>query len=142
MVITDINVHIPFYTGNPIFSEPRIVEGPQTTFVRLYQPASFTCAVSGNPQPGIMWYKDGSELVGERLPQLLIPEVHLVDRGAYHCIVFGREGNITSNVAFLNIRGGSVLPGTLHQRTGTMYCNIFACRYHAVHRQPHPPCSY
>lgn len=112
MVTTDINIHIPFYTGNPIFSEPRIVEGPQTTFVRLYQPASFTCAVSGNPQPGIMWYKDGSELVGERLPQLLIPEVHLVDRGAYHCIVFGREGNITSNVAFLNIRGGSI--STLH----------------------------
>jgi len=61
------------------------------TSLRLYQPASFTCAVSGNPQPSIMWYKDGSELVGESLPQLLIPEVHcLVDRGAYHCILFGR----------------------------------------------------
>ena len=109
MTTTDISVRISLCTGNPIFSEPSIVEGPQTTFVRLYQPASFTCTVSGNPQPTIMWYKDGSELVGERLPQLLIAEVHLADRGAYHCVVFGQEGNITSNVAFLNVEGGSII---------------------------------
>ena len=77
-----------------------------------------------------MWYKDGSELVGERLPQLLIPEVHLVDRGAYHCIVFGREGNITSNVAFLNIRGGSVFTWHITPEDGNyvaIFCMQVSC---------------
>lgn len=81
------------------------MEAPQTTFVRLYQSASFTCTVSGNPQPNITWYKDGRELLGEKLPQLRITEVDLGDRGAYHCTVSARESSVTSDPAFLNIMG-------------------------------------
>ena len=95
------------YTGNPVFSEPSIVEAPQTTFVGLHQSASFTCTVSGNPQPNITWYKDGREIPGQRLPRLRIAEVDLGDRGAYHCTATAREGSVTSDPAFLNIMGGS-----------------------------------
>ena len=84
-----------------------MMEAPQTTFVGLYQSASFTCTVSGNPQPNITWYKDGREILGQRLPRLRIAEVDLADRGAYHCTASAREGSVTSDPAFLNIMGGS-----------------------------------
>lgn len=84
-----------------------MMEAPQTTFVGLYQSASFTCTVSGNPQPNITWYKDGREILGQRLPRLRIAEVDLADRGAYHCTASAREGSVTSDSAFLNIMGGS-----------------------------------
>lgn len=93
------------YVGNPVFSEPSIVEAPRTTFVRLHQSASFTCTVSGNPQPNITWYKDGREILWEKLPQLRITEVDLGDRGAYHCTASSRESSVTSDPAFLNIMG-------------------------------------
>ena len=75
----------------------------------LFASVNLTCQVSGVPQPTIQWYKDGSVMERQRLPRLEIKEVHLSDRGRYHCetsnTISGSEMIDTSENVVLNIKG-------------------------------------
>ena len=79
--------------------------GPQSTFTNLYQDIILRCAVSGNPQPTIAWYKDGRRIAGEGSPLLVIQEMELSDRGVYHCTATNTLGTVVSAPAVVNING-------------------------------------
>ena len=79
--------------------------GPQSTFTNLYQDIILRCAVSGNPQPAIAWYKDGRRIAGEGSPLLVIQEMELSDRGVYHCTAMNTLGTVDSAPTVVNING-------------------------------------
>ena len=107
-----------FHTGALVLSPPVITgAGPQNTFRNLYQDIVLRCAVNGNPQPTIAWYKDGRRISGEGSPLLVIEEVELSDRGVYYCNAANMLGTSSSDPAIININGmSSIAP---HQ-----YCII------------------
>lgn len=81
--------------------------GPQNTFRNLYQDIVLRCAVNGNPQPTIAWYKDGRRISREGSPLLVIEEVELSDRGVYYCTAMNMLGTSSSDPAIININGTS-----------------------------------
>ena len=96
---------IIFPTGETILSPPVVLKSPQTIFAQRLMEVVFECDVSGNPEPFITWYKDGLEIIGATQRTLIIAEVALLDRAAYSCTASNDLGNVTSNPAYLNIRG-------------------------------------
>ena len=91
-----------------MISPPVIIGArPQNTFRNLYQDIVLRCAVSGNPQPTIDWYKDGRRIAGEGSPLLVIEEVELSDRGVYYCTATNMLGTNSSDPAIVNINGMS-----------------------------------
>ena len=99
-------------TGNPLLSPPVLLKVPQTTFTEYLSEVAFECDVVGNPEPLVTWYKDGIEIEGETSKTLAIAEVDLPDRAAYHCMALNSQGNVTSDEAYLNIRGEMYLLAT------------------------------
>lgn len=67
--------------------------------------AVFECDVIGSPEPLITWYKDRLEIIGAAQRTLVIAEVDLLARAAYHCTALNSQGGVTSEEAYLNIRG-------------------------------------
>ena len=51
------------------------------------------------------WYKDGTLLPYERTSDIDIRRAQQKDRGYYHCIAVTTENNVTSNKAFIQVRG-------------------------------------
>ena len=84
---------------------PMVTTSPQSMRVPFSSQASFSCLASGNPQPDIQWFKDGSPISGETGSMLVIARVTLSDRGFYHCTATNTEGSDTSAQAVLNIQG-------------------------------------
>ena len=74
-------------------------------FVQRLEDAAFECDVDGNPEPLITWYKDGLEIIGATQRRIVITEVDLSARAAYHCTALNRLGSVISEEAYLNIRG-------------------------------------
>ena len=71
---------------------------------------TFTCDATGNPEPLIVWFKDGSLTI--LLPeisysfytkQLFIPNVSRRDSGEYACVAFNNVGYVRSNSVSLNV---------------------------------------
>ena len=58
---------------------------PQPVETLLLSTVNLTCVVQGNPVPVIRWYKDDSEINGERSSTYYIPELTIEKRGMYHC---------------------------------------------------------
>lgn len=78
-------------------------EVPRDQQAKLSQEVTFYCSASGNPQPRIQWYKDGSLLEGKTENVLLFKEVAVSDRGFYHCTASNTEGEVTSDRATLSL---------------------------------------
>ena len=93
-----------------VIASPRILIEPQTVSVNLYQSVSLKCIATGNPQPAIMWYKDGWRIAGEGSPLLVIQETELSDRGVYHCTATNTLGTVSSGPAVININGMVCIP--------------------------------
>ncbi|CAI8042995.1 Vascular endothelial growth factor receptor 1, partial [Geodia barretti] len=91
--------------NDPVLSAPVLVKSPQTTFAQLFSETVLECGAVGNPQPLITWFKDGLEMMGATTKTLVIGEVDLSDRAAYHCTAVNPQGSVTSEVAYLNIMG-------------------------------------
>lgn len=100
-----INIYCFLPAGGPLLSPPVLLKSPQTTFAQYLVDAVFECDVIGNPEPVITWYKDGLEIIGATQKMLVIAEVDLLDRATYHCTAVNSLGNVTSEKAYLNIRG-------------------------------------
>lgn len=82
-----------------------LLKSPQTTFAQHLADVVFECDVVGNPEPVITWYNNDREIIGATQKMLVIVEVDLIDRGIYFCTAVNSLGNITSEEAYLNVRG-------------------------------------
>ena len=103
-----LNLRYPHFSlckDDPVLSAPVLVKSPQTTFAQLFSETVLECGAVGNPQPLITWFKDGLEMMGATTKTLVIGEVDLSDRAAYHCTAVNPQGSVTSEVAYLNIMG-------------------------------------
>lgn len=76
-----------FIIGVSIFVPPKITEHPQNLNLKLYERATLLCKATGNPQPRILWFKNGDSLKNDNSDQseLEFRYVELEDRGFYHC---------------------------------------------------------
>ena len=95
----------PFPTGNPTLSPPSLLQSPGTIFAHQFERVVLKCEVSGNPEPVVTWYKDDMEIIGATRNELIIPEADLADRAVYYCTASNSLGSVTSEQAFLNIKG-------------------------------------
>ena len=125
------------FSGAVNTSSPDIETGPQTIFAVLYQAVTLTCIATGNPQPTIAWYRDGSEIPGEGSPFLVIEEVELSDRGVYWCTAVNTEGSVSSFPAFVGVIGrcmdtywDDMAMVSVHVCVDSMR---ISCRYQSVH---------
>ena len=93
----------------PVEVPPVITKPPVNTVGRVYSKVELSCVATGNPQPTILWYKDGRPLTNAAadFPTLIFSELTLSDRGFYHCEAFNfQNGNrVTSEPVILNIEG-------------------------------------
>ncbi|CAG5132926.1 unnamed protein product, partial [Candidula unifasciata] len=86
---------------------PAIIEAPKNATVIQHEDTSFTCKVTGGPQPEVFWKKDGVNVtVGGRIfktqEQLLIGSVEKADSGLYSCNAVNIRGAASAN-ASLNV---------------------------------------
>ena len=110
LVLMSINIERQFSiifscTDDKLLSPPVLLKSPETVFVERFADAAFKCDVIGNPEPLITWYKDGMEIIGATQRTLVVTEVDLSARAAYYCTALNSQGNVTSEEAYLNIRG-------------------------------------
>lgn len=71
-----------------------------------------SCNVSGNPVPTVSWTRNSSVLTssvprisfGPESRELIITSVNRTDSGGYRCIANNSVGNVTSDVATLNVQ--------------------------------------
>ena len=95
----------------PVEVPPVITQPPIDTVGQIYSEVKLTCVATGNPQPTILWYKDGRRLTDAvaDFPTLVFPELGLSDRGFYYCEAFsfqnGKRVRDTSETVILNIHG-------------------------------------
>ena len=95
----------------PIELPPVITKPPVDTVGQLYSEVELSCIATGNPQPTILWYKDGHRLTDAvaDFPTLVFPNLDLTDRGFYYCEAFSLQGgqrvSDISKPIVLNIEG-------------------------------------
>ena len=95
----------------PVEIPPMIIKPPVDTVGQLYGEVELSCVATGNPQPTILWYKDGHRLTDAvaDFPTLVFLPLDLGDRGFYYCEAFNFQGgqrvNETSESVILNIEG-------------------------------------
>ena len=102
-------------TGSSSGSAPVVTEHPISTTVARNGPVTLNCAVSGEPEPSVTWYKDG-ELVrtgaGDHI--VLLPGGSLFflrtvhnkrssDSGVYRCRATNDHGTVYSSKATLTV---------------------------------------
>ncbi|XP_046815214.1 peroxidasin homolog [Vespa crabro] len=87
-------------------TKPRIMEGPEDTEVKIGDTVTFTCRVTGDPEPEVKWMRDSNELYvdGERFlvqkdGTLVISDVTEEDTGEYECIASSDMGSTKSRKA-------------------------------------------
>ncbi|BFZ02837.1 hypothetical protein BsWGS_05876 [Bradybaena similaris] len=88
-------------------AKPSIIEAPKNITVIQHEDISFTCKVTGGPQPEVFWKKDGVNVtVGGRIfktqEQLLIGHVEKADSGLYSCNAVNIKGAVSAS-ASLNV---------------------------------------
>lgn len=54
-------------------------------FPELSASVNLTCRATGMMEPSFTWFKDNSQLLGERSRTLVIREVGISNRGLYRC---------------------------------------------------------
>ena len=90
---------------------PVITKPPVNTVGQLYSQVELSCVAIGNPQPTILWYKDGQRLTNAvaDFPTLVFPELNLNNRGFYYCEAFslqsGQKMSDMSETVIVNIEG-------------------------------------
>ena len=82
---------------------PNITSQPTNETVNANQPASFTVAATGVPDPAYQWLKNGTNLNGQTGATLTIPNATGFDIGSYAVIVSNGSGSVTSSVVTLNV---------------------------------------
>ena len=83
---------------------PTISSQPSNTSVTAGQDAVFTVGISGSPNPGIQWRRNGTAIPGAIGPTLVLPAVTLVDDGAIIDVAAtNTEGTTTSIPATLTV---------------------------------------
>uniref|UniRef100_T1JH60 Ig-like domain-containing protein n=1 Tax=Strigamia maritima TaxID=126957 RepID=T1JH60_STRMM len=85
------------------FPPKLILTPPLTVQVTKGSNMSLTCGVSGNPNPVVLWYKDGNSLLNTnkriftfRTGTLIVVDVRSVDSGRYRCFARNNFGNVTT----------------------------------------------
>jgi len=82
---------------------PTITSQPASQTVNQGDAATFTVAVTGLPDPGYQWLRNGASLTGETNATLSISGVQLGDAVTYSVIVSNRAGSVTSSNALLSV---------------------------------------
>src|SRR5207302_3989537 len=85
-----------------------ITSQPTNATVNELSPVSFVAGISGNPYPGLQWYKNGSVIAGATSAAYFIPAAALADNGANFWLVASNFANsigygVTSSVATLTV---------------------------------------
>lgn len=94
---------------------PKITEHPIDTTVARHEPATLNCHATGEPEPTITWYKDGS-VVRTVQHRVLLPAGNLFflrvvqsrkesDGGVYWCEATNALGKAVSRNATLTVAG-------------------------------------
>ena len=96
-------INPPIVTPPLPWSDPTIVEQPQSLTVDTGSTATFTVSASGKPTPTYQWRFNGTVLTGETNTTLVISDVQNVNTGSYDVVVTNDVSSITSNTATLNV---------------------------------------
>ena len=83
-------------------AKPRILVSPQNYTIIQGTTVTLTCNSSGNPQPIILWMKEGHlVLKGKGANTLTFDHIKVQDSGRYQCISSNLAGNVSSVSSFL-----------------------------------------
>ena len=99
---------IPYYylsTVALIETAPVITAGPEPIYKKLYSQVTLSCIASGNPQPGIQWFRDGLDIDGANTSQFIIKRLDLTTRGQYRCVARNHLGTASSDEVYVKIEG-------------------------------------
>ncbi|RNA17973.1 muscle M-line assembly unc-89-like, partial [Brachionus plicatilis] len=97
-----------YYTANEHDdSRPKLIKALETVNVIEGESAIFECQISGNPKPGVNWYKYETILIdspdfihleeSNDTFKLVIRETNLKDNGIYKIVASNRYGQVTSS---------------------------------------------
>ena len=82
---------------------PNILSQPTDLTVGAGQPATFTVAATGIPDPAYQWQLNGTNLVGQTGSTLSLASASGLDAGTYSAIVSNSAGVVTSSNAVLTV---------------------------------------
>lgn len=83
---------------------PNITQQPGNQTVNANQPATFTVAATGIPDPTYQWMMDGTNVLsGQTNATLSIPNANGFDIGSYAAVVSNGSGSVTSSVVILSV---------------------------------------
>jgi alpha-tubulin suppressor-like RCC1 family protein len=85
------------------FASPVIVTQPNNVLVSAGNPGSFAVSATGSSPLAYQWTKNGTNLVGQTGPNLIIGSVQLTDGGSYSVVVTNAFGSVTSAPAILTL---------------------------------------
>ncbi|XP_023348547.1 roundabout homolog 1, partial [Eurytemora carolleeae] len=95
-----------------------MIESPRDLVVARNEPVTLNCKVRGDPEPTVLWFKDGEEVVtakdDPRSHKILLPDNGLFflravhskkekDSGVYWCTATNTEGTISSSRGKLDV---------------------------------------
>ena len=90
---------------------PEIIGHPQNVTTKEGDNVTLSCNATGNPNPTILWTKDGSPMSSNSRislsadnKQLTVTYVSRTDSGEYRCIAENSIGNVTSIVSTVNVQ--------------------------------------
>ncbi|ESP01582.1 hypothetical protein LOTGIDRAFT_172618 [Lottia gigantea] len=127
-------------------SLPEFTKSPDDTTVSEFDPVSFVCQVSGNPEPKVIWRKEGQKLKSDQRMRIYesdrqhfleIPQSSLLDAGEYECEATNSEGSTSCHIMLtveaateqesgLSAAEESVqLPGASESDVRTRYLKLF-----------------
>jgi alpha-tubulin suppressor-like RCC1 family protein len=94
----------------PALLAPAIVTSPSPVSVNLNNTATFAVVASGSAPLRYQWLKNGNVISGATGSVLTLPQVALVDAGAYSVVVTNTAGEVTSVAAALGVAAPSTPP--------------------------------
>ena len=81
-----------------VLSEPVFVTPPSDTGVGIGQDVTFSCIVTGSPQPTLIWIYNNYTVLSAPIPSnLRISNVHSTDQGMYTCMATNVYGSINAS---------------------------------------------
>lgn len=114
------NVTTWFYGWTPLLA-PNIIGQPVGQSVSAGQPANFTVAATGIPEPTYQWLKNGLPIPGAIGTNYTIASAVRTNAGGYSVVVNNGSGSVTSSVATLTYTGNvppTANPSTYSRATG------------------------
>ena len=94
-----------------IADQPEITIHPQSVTKTEGESVTLCCTATGNPEPTMSWTTNGSPIrsnvrisLSDDKTKLTFTNVKRTDSGEYRCVATNSLGNVSSNVATLDVQ--------------------------------------